>query len=178
MTKALLVIDVQKLLFENGNPPHEAHAVIDRINSLSQQARDSDMPVIFIQHEQEGTPIARDSDGWQLATGLVAEEDDFRVGKSTPDSFNGTGLKSLLDELDVTELVICGYASEFCVDTTVRRALALGYPVTLVTDAHTTANKPHLDAASIIAHHNATLCSIKSFGVVATGVSTNDWLAE
>ena len=54
--------------------------------------------------------------------------------------------------------------TEFCVDTTTRRALAAGYPVVLVADAHTPEDKPHLSAAQIIRHHNETLANITSFG--------------
>jgi nicotinamidase-related amidase len=65
---------------------------------------------------------------------------------------------------DASHVVICGYASEFCVDTTVRRAAANGLTVTLADDAHTTHDKPHANAATIRAHHNATLSNIRSFG--------------
>jgi nicotinamidase-related amidase len=64
----------------------------------------------------------------------------------------------------ITELVICGLQSEFCVDTTTRRALALGYPVTLVADGHSTRDNGVLSAAQITAHHNHTLANISSFG--------------
>jgi nicotinamidase-related amidase len=60
--------------------------------------------------------------------------------------------------------------SEFCIDTTVRRALALGFPVTLVADGHTSAGNAVLGAPQVIAHHNATLAAIASFGPRATPV--------
>jgi hypothetical protein len=56
------------------------------------------------------------------------------------------------------------------VDTTTRRALALGYPVTLVSDAHTTLDNGTLTAAQISAHHNETLANIASFGPRAVAV--------
>ena len=62
-------------------------------------------------------------------------------------------------------MVLCGYATEFCVDTTARSAAAHGYHVVLAADAHTTHDKAHADAAQIRAHHNATLPAIRSFGV-------------
>lgn len=61
-------------------------------------------------------------------------------------------------------LVVCGMHTGFCVDTTTRRALALGYPVTLVADAHTSAGNAALSPQQVIAHHNATLTNISSFG--------------
>lgn len=50
------------------------------------------------------------------------------------------------------------------ITTTTRRALALGYPVLLVSDAHTSAGNAAIDASQVIAHHNATLTNISSFG--------------
>jgi hypothetical protein len=46
-------------------------------------------------------------------------------------------------------------ATDYCVDTTVRAALAKNYPATVPSDGHTTADRPHLSAVQIIVHHNA-----------------------
>lgn len=72
----------------------------------------------------------------------------------------------------MTDVVICGMPTEFCVDTTTRRALALGYPVVLVADAHTTERNEYLSAAQIIRHHNHTLANITSFGPRVRAIST------
>jgi len=61
-------------------------------------------------------------------------------------------------------LVVCGLQSEFCVDSTVRAALAQGYAVTLVKDGHSTLANGVLSAAQISAHHNATLAHLGSYG--------------
>lgn len=47
--------------------------------------------------------------------------------------------------------------TEYCVDTTSRRAISMGYDVTLVSDAHTTIDNKLLTAAQVIAHHNSLL---------------------
>lgn len=70
--------------------------------------------------------------------------------------------------------VICGLQSEFCVDTTTRRALALGYPVTLVSDGHSTMDNGVLSAAQISAHHNETLVNITSFGPRVRAMPASD----
>jgi nicotinamidase-related amidase len=94
--------------------------------------------------------------------------------KTTPDAFQGTPLAALLQTQGVTALVICGMHTEFCVDTTTRRAMALGFPVTLVSDAHTSAGNAHLTPQQVIDHHNATLTNISSFGPRTTAVATAD----
>ena len=57
----------------------------------------------------------------------------------------------------IHKLIIAGIQTEFCVDTTTRRAYSLGYQVTLVQDAHSTWDTENITAAQIIAHHNLTL---------------------
>ncbi len=162
MKTALMVIDVQRGLFDTQPPPAEADAVIARINELSARARAAGAPVILVQHESAA--LAHGSEAWNLPAVLRAEDGDHRIRKTTPDAFLRTGLDEVLSFLGVEELVVCGYASEFCVDTSVRSAAAHGYAVTLAADAHTTHDRPHASAAQIRAHHNATLPAITSFG--------------
>jgi nicotinamidase-related amidase len=59
----------------------------------------------------------------------------------------------------------------------VRRAAALGFAVTLVSDAHTTHDKSHASAIEIRRHHNATLTAITSFGPVIDALSTQELCA-
>lgn len=163
MKSALLVIDVQQGLFVP--PPAEAAEVLLRINQLSERARQAGTPVIFIQHQTAHEELAHGSEAWQIHPELQVKAGDHRVDKTTPDSFLRTNLGKLLIAEGVTQLVICGYSTEYCVDTTTRRAAGLGYPVVLAADAHTSHDKSHANGLQIRAHHNATLSSIESFGV-------------
>lgn len=162
----LLIIDVQRGLFDKEPRPYEADAVVDRINILADRARHAGTPVVFVQHETEDDELAFGSDNWQLEQRLILEDGDTILRKTTPDSFLRTELSSLLAQWGTELIIICGYASEFCVDTTCRRAAALGYPVIIAADAHTTHDKAHASALQIRTHHNATLKNISSFGPV------------
>lgn len=172
MISALLVIDVQSGLFDGDPRPDDADAVIARLNALIARARDAGAPVIFVRHERPGTALEPGAPGWAFQAQLDVHDDDLIVGKTSPDAFLRTALEPLLVTLNVDQLVIGGYASDFCIDTTTRRAAALGYPVVLAADAHTTHDKPHLTAARIREHHNATLSDIVSFGVPIRAVDS------
>ena len=173
MKSAVLVIDVQRGLFDPVPRPFEANEVIERINTVTQNARSSGCPVFFIQHETKKDPLEYGSANWQLHQGLDVNDEDIKIRKTTPDSFLRTDLEENLNSKGIKNLIICGYASEFCVDTTVRRAAALGYTVTLVSDAHTTHDKDHASAAKIREHHNCTLPNISSFGPRIFSVSSS-----
>ena len=167
MKSALLVIDVQRILTEGRDAAYAVEGVIARINALARKARAAAAPVIFVQHETKGDEMRHGTPSWQLSPALEVQPGDHHVRKTATDSFHRTTLQALLDHLGVTRLVICGLQSDFCVDTTTRRALALGYPVTLVADAHSTVDNGILSAQQIIAHHGRTLSNIDSFDVQA-----------
>lgn len=164
MSTALLIIDVQKALCSGKYEVFESQRVIDRINQVSEKVRKAGEPVIVIQHESKGGPLDYNTDGWRLADGLITAENDIYVRKTATDSFHNTELQAVLQKYEVKQLIICGLQSDFCVDTTTRRALSLGYPVILLSDGHSTLDNAVLSAAQISAHHTVTLANITSFG--------------
>ena len=146
---ALLLIDVQQALFQPAPRPHEADAVIARINALAAQARAAGVPVLWVQHETvPGHRLAHGSPGWALADGLQVAADDVAFRKTTPDSFLRTALADWLAVRHITRLVVAGYASEFCIDTTT----TIHHPNNqfLHTHIHTHTHKPTWHLASPI----------------------------
>lgn len=169
MRSAVLVTDVQTKIFGGEPRPYEADEVINRINHVTSLARAAGIPVFLLQHEAPNY-LDFKSDGWQLVDDLIVEESDIRIRKTTGDSFLGTCLEKELKSRDITNLFICGYATEFCIDNTTRRATGLGYTVQLISDAHTTHEKEHLSAEKIREHHNLTL----SMGPTITAVKSSE----
>jgi nicotinamidase-related amidase len=84
----------------------------------------------------------------------VRTGDDILVSKSVGDSFHETPLKAHLERLGIDRLLICGYATEYCVNTGARRAALLGYQTTVVSDIHTTQHTSDLTPEQIVAHYN------------------------
>ena len=177
MKSAVLVIDVQRSLCTGQWAMFDVERVIDRINAVVAKARAAGAPVLWIQHEDDG-PLAHGSDGWLLDTRLAVRPDDVRLRKTATDSFHRTELHAWLQSRGIDRLIVCGLQSDFCVDSTIRRALALGYPVVLVSDAHSTIDNGILTAAQISAHHTATLANIESFGVRVTPVAAGELLID
>lgn len=137
-----------------GDPPRrDAEGTVDRINSLARVVRESGI-AIYIQHTDAAEGLARGTGAWDLLESLDRSSQDLVVEKSACDAFLETELSGILKARFVTDLIIVGCATDFCVDTTVRTAAALGYTVTVPCDGHTTRDRPHLDAAKIIEHHN------------------------
>jgi len=176
MKSAVLVIDLQIGLFKEEGNLFDFNGVIQKINKITAHARKSDRPVIFIQHEKNGSALEFNSLEWNLVPDLHTEASDLYVRKTTPNSFIKTNLYELLTQHNVKNLIVCGYATEFCVDSTIRGGAALGYSIQIASDAHTTHDKEHASAEFIINHHNQTLSNITSFGVPVKAIKTEEIL--
>jgi nicotinamidase-related amidase len=155
---ALLVIDVQVCNFEGSAPVYGGSDLLSRIGRLIARARAAGVPIVYIQHcgpegaiDQPGTP------GWEIHPAIAPVEGDVVIPKRHPDAFQDTNLQRELESRGIKRLIITGIQTEYCVDTTCRRAYSLGYDVTLVKDAHSTWDTDHLTAPQIIAHHNKVL---------------------
>ena len=154
---ALLVIDTQVGLVELMSPEVRAQA-LPRMSELLAQARASGIPVIHVQHDGgKGHPLETGTAGWKIHEAVKPVDGEPVVRKRESDSFFETTLQQELANKKIRHLVVAGAMTEFCVDTTCRRATSLGFDVTLVGDAHLTRDTDILSAAQIIAHHNSVL---------------------
>lgn len=154
---ALVVVDVQQGLIEGFED--DWRDVLTVISDLASRARDAQTPVVLIQHcgATAGHPLHPSTSGWALHPAIDPQPGDLRVKKRWSDAFRDTDLDTLLRAASVTRVVLVGAQTEYCVDTTTRRAVSLGYNVDLVADGHTTSENGLLSRDQIIAHHNQTL---------------------
>ncbi len=157
MKRALLIIDVQKGMF-NHMQPYQGAAVVQRLANTLSKARASMTPIFFIQHDGGATsPLARGTENFEIVDDLTPSFDETVIVKQHCSAFQGTDLIDQLRAAQVDEIIIGGMQSEYCVDTAVRGAFERGFAVTLLADGHTTFDTPALPAEQIIAHHNHTL---------------------
>ena len=154
--RAVLVIDVQTGLFCVDPAPFEAEAVVARINAVTAAARQAGSPVIFIQHDGEpgGEDVVPFTEGWKLHPKLEVCPGELVIRKTTCDAFYGTPLEAELRSRGITTLVLMGYATDFCVDATLRSAASRDFGVIVVADAHTTSDNSVLKAEVVRRHHN------------------------
>ncbi|MCV0428958.1 MAG: cysteine hydrolase [Roseibium sp.] len=150
----LLIVDMQCGLME-GAAKHNLSSVIEHINALTKEVRRRNGAVIWIRHcGTAGESFEPGTSSWAFLPELIRNEDDTIVEKSLNDGFAGTELKRTLEELQPTRVMICGWATDFCVDSTVRSAVSNRFPVAVVSDAHTLADRPHLSASAVKEHHH------------------------
>ena len=176
---ALLVIDVQRGVVASA---HERDAVVANIAALVDKARAEDVPVVWVQHSDDG--LARGSEDWEYVPELPRREGEPLVHKNHGDSFEATDLERVLAEAGIGHLVVAGAETDACIRSTIHGAFVRGYDVTLVADAHTTNDNSEWGApapAQVIAHTNLywryhaapgrTAAVVETKGVTFGGVS-------
>jgi len=159
MTKpALLIIDVQNCMFDPAMPVYNHEHLLANLSTLIDRARASNTPVIYVQHcGPAGAPHTPGLPGWEIHPLIAPQSGDVVVQKHTPDAFHETILRHALDEQRIDTLIIAGIQTDYCVDTTCRRAFSEKYAVELVADTHSTWADGDLSAQQIIEHHNRVL---------------------
>lgn len=155
---ALLIIDMQLGNFSEANPIYKGDELLAKVERLISKSRSAGIPIIYVQNiGSSGDPDEYGTSGWEIHPSIAPIRGDIVVQKKTPDSFHKTNLHQALESRGIKKLIIVGLQTEYCVDTTCRRAVTLDYNVILVSDAHSTWDTPILSAQQVIDHHNRVL---------------------
>lgn len=153
----MLVIDVHAGPFNPKPGPKDAKQVLARINSLTARANKAGGLVIYVQHDgASADQLAPFTPGWELDPRLNVDSQALRIRKTTCDAFYATPLLGELNSRGIKTLVVTGYATEFCVDSTVRTATNYDFCVVVGADAHTTHDNRVAKAFLIRELHNLT----------------------
>ncbi len=165
---ALIVIDVLVGIFELPEKVYREKDLLNNTQQLVEKARGNGVPIFYAQHYgPDGTPFAKGNKQREIHPCIKPKENDTIVEKCNPDSFHGTGLDNILREKGIDRILICGFASEGCIDSTVRGAFSREYKVTLIKDGHSTTKNIILDAKQIYDHHNFVLSRFAELQSVA-----------
>ena len=169
---ALLVVDVQNGAVAGA---HERDAVVANIGSLVEKARRQQVPIVWVQHSDEG--LVHGSDEWRIVPELAPDEAEPLIEKNYGDAFEDTTLESVLSGLGVGRLVVVGAQTDACIRSTLHGAFTRGYDASLVSDAHTTADQSAWGAPppdQVIAHTNLYWTDQTAPGRTAGTVETKD----
>jgi nicotinamidase-related amidase len=175
MTRGLLIVDVQNGLVDLN--PASWSGVLDNIALLIENARGAGAPVVFVRHDSgPGQLLAAGTPAWELHRAVRPRPPEPVIEKRWSDSFAGTSLEATLRGAGVNTVVIAGAQTEYCIDTTVRRAASLGFDVILASDAHTTYDNAVLTREQTVAHHNEALPQLALVGRTIAAAPSRDIL--
>lgn len=170
---ALIIIDAQNTYRSGVMALSGIEAALDECARLLERARARGIPVIHIQHDS-GPGSLFDI---RSEIGAIADKVRPRAGepvlvKRFPNSFVGTELDAVLKQHAVKNLVITGFMTHNCVNSTTRGAYNLGYASSVPANATATRALPdlaggELPAALVQATVLSTLADV--FAVVVPG---------
>ncbi len=180
MHTALLLVDIQNDYFPGGNCElYQSELAAEQAARALVFFREKRMPVFHVQHvalKPDATFFLPATHGADIYESVLPAPGEPVVVKHAPDSFFDTELSRLLEEKNITRLVVCGMMSHMCIDTTVRSAKRLGYAVTLLCDACATKDlvfRDHRIPAQTV--HGAFMAALD--GTFARVVTTDAYLS-
>lgn len=140
---ALIMIDLQNT-YTNGVMALEGvEPAIDNAARLLDRARDAGIPVFHIQHDAgEGTPYDVRGESGAIVDRVAPKPGEAVIVKSVPSAFVGTDLDAQLRAAGATDLVLAGFMTHMCVNSTARSAFSAGFRPTVVADATATRALP------------------------------------
>jgi nicotinamidase-related amidase len=138
MKRALVVIDVQNEYFSGALPITYPHNHLNNILQVMDAATAHSIPLVVVQHTfpQPDKPFfQRGTQEWELHPEVQARPYNLFIEKNLPGSFTGTELEPWLRQQNVDTVVIAGYMTHMCCDTTARQAVHRGFTVEFLSDA-------------------------------------------
>ena len=134
----ILMIDVQREYFADGGPLRipDGPVVLARLRQLVESARQAHVPIIHVRHEEApGAPVfAADGPLVETMPDVAPMGLEPVVVKHSPGSFTDTELADALEQFGVRRVVIAGFMTHMCCDTTARQASERGLDVIFLTD--------------------------------------------
>ena len=180
MKRALLIIDVQNEYFTGKLPISYPAGSLDNILQAMDAASVAGVPVVVIQHgapQPDSATFRRGSREWELHPAVAGRPRDALIEKTLPGSFTGTELAAWLREREIDTVVIAGYMTQMCCDTTARQAMHMGLAVEFLSDATgTLAVKNGAGAVTAEELHRAIL--VTQGMRFSTVLSTAEWIAR
>ncbi|MBU8826115.1 cysteine hydrolase family protein [Mycolicibacterium goodii] len=167
---ALVLIDCQNTYTQGVMELEGVQAALDATAELLDRARSAGIPIIHIQHDAgPGSPYdVREKIG-AIVDSVVPRGDEPVVVKNFPNSFVQTDLQQRLQAVNASNLVLAGFMTHMCVNSTARGAFNLGFAPTVVAAATATRSLPGPDGSVVpaAAMQSASLAAIADlFAVV------------
>ena len=172
---ALIMIDFQTTYREGVMKLENVEPAIAEGAKILARAREAGIPIFHIQHDAgAGSPYDVNDRIGAIAEEVAPASGETVIVKNYPSAFVGTELQKQLEATGVKDLVLAGFMTHMCVNSTARSAFNLGFRPTIVAATTATRDLPGLDGAVVPAAtlQSASLAAVADlFAVVKPGVA-------
>ncbi|HWM18039.1 MAG TPA: cysteine hydrolase family protein [Ilumatobacteraceae bacterium] len=148
---AVVVIDAQHEYLDGQLPLPAVGPAVEQIRRLLDAARALGAPVIHVAHCGRPGGLFAPGEGGEIIEQVAPISGESVIGKSFPNAFASTELRSAIEQLGDPRLVLCGFMTHMCVSSTARAALDLGLDAMVVSDATATRSLPSIGTGGPIA---------------------------
>lgn len=149
---ALIMIDCQNTYLEGIMKLSGVDAALDEAGRLLDHARRLGRPIIHIQHDAgPGSPYDIRTTIGAIAGRVAPMAGEAVVVKHYPNAFVGTDLEARLKAAGVESVILAGFMTHMCVNSTARGAFNLGFQPTVVARATATRDLPATGSGAIAA---------------------------
>jgi nicotinamidase-related amidase len=166
----LIMIDCQNTYTEGIMELEGVQPALLQAAELLERARSAGIPIIHFMHDAgEGSPYDVRSEIGQIVAGVAPRDGEPVIVKGYPNAFTGTDLDERLKAGTSQDLILAGFMTHMCINSTARGAFSLGYRPTVVAGTTATRSLPGPDGAPVpaTALQAASLAAISDlFGVV------------
>ncbi len=170
----LVMIDCQNTYVRGVMALDGIAAALDQATELLERARSAGIPIIHFKHDAgEGSPYDVRAEVGQIVDQVAPQGDEVVVVKQFPNAFVQTDLDDRLKAASARNLVLAGFMTHMCVNSTARGAFSLGYAPTVVASTTATRALPGTpENVSAAALQAASLAAIGDlFGIVVPDVA-------
>jgi nicotinamidase-related amidase len=171
---ALVMIDLQNTYREGVMLLEGVEPALLQARELLRRARDAGIPIFHIQHDAGvGSPYDVTAAIGRISDEVAPQGDEPIIVKNYPNSFVGTDLKQRLDKAGVKSVILAGFMTHMCINSTARGAFSLGFSPTVVASTTATRALPAPDGSIVAAAalQSASLATLGDlFAVIAPGV--------
>ena len=172
----LVLIDCQNTYTRGVMELDDVAAALEEAAVLLDRARSAGIPIIHVQHSDgSGSLYDIEGESGTIVAQVAPRDGEPVVVKQYPNSFVLTDLDERLNALGATNLVLAGFMTHMCVNSTARGAFNLGYAPTVVAAATATRSLPGVTGEPVPSEvmQSASLAAMADlFAVVVPGASS------
>lgn len=147
----VLIVDMQNALMEAH--PFREEELKENLKEVIGTARQKSIEVIYVRHDGgKGDELAFGTRGWQICDGVSPQEGERIFDKCYNSAFKETGLDAYLREKKITDIILGGLQTEYCIDATCKSAFEKGYHVWIPVHATSTFDNEYFSAEQLTAY--------------------------
>ena len=175
-SSALVMIDLQETYRQGVMRLEGVEPALQEAADLLMRARDAGIPIIHIRHDAgPGSPYDVTAPIGQISSEVAPQGGEPVITKAYPNAFVGTDLQAQLEATGVKDIVLAGFMTHMCINSTARGAFSLGFRPTVVASSTATRDLPALDGSIVPAAQlqAASLAALNDLFAVVVGKQTD-----